>query len=197
MQKRVEAVSVEPVELGSTRVRRRLRVTNVQLGRLMMTLQPARCVWHAWLGSMQRQAASEHVLAVLLDALLQQLAVKVLLPVISVKQDSTQARALPYVPSAHLAVRMRTRTLPHRALSVQVAHMQAVARRCAMSVSPARSTVMKTLPRPVHPAWRGSTGWNGVRHPSVYASSAMLGVLILTRTAPPTVSTATSAPMHP
>ena len=71
MQKRVEAVSVEPVELGSTRVRRRLRVTNVQLGRLMMTLQPARCVWHAWLGSMQRQAASEHVLAVLLDALLQ------------------------------------------------------------------------------------------------------------------------------
>ena len=196
MQKRVEAVSVEPVELGSTRVQRRLRVTNVQLGRLMMTPQQARCVRHAWLGSMQRQAASEHVLAVLLDALLQQLAAKVLLPVISVKQDSTQARALPYVPFAHLAVRMRTKTLPHRALSVQVAHMQAVARRCAMSVSPVRLTVMKTLPRPVHPAWRGSTGWNVVRHPSVYASSAMLGVLISTQTAPPTVWTVTSAPMQ-
>ena len=145
---------------------------------------------------MQRQAASEHVLAVLLDALLQQLAVKVLLPVISVKQDSTQAKALPYVPSAHLAVRMRTKTLPHRALSVQVAHMQAVVRRCAMSVSPVRSTVTKTLPRPVHPAWRGSTGLDGVRHPSVYVSSAMLGALILTQTAPPTVSTVILAPMH-
>ena len=65
-------------------------------------------------------------MAVLLDALLQQLAVKVLLPVISVKQDSTQTRALPSVPSAHLAVRMRMRTLPHRALSVQVAHMQSM-----------------------------------------------------------------------
>ena len=71
MQKRVEAVSVEPVELGSTRVQRRLHVTNVQLGRLMMTLQQARCVWHVWLASMQRQAASEHATAVLLDALLQ------------------------------------------------------------------------------------------------------------------------------
>ena len=168
----------------------------------MMILMVGHRVRFASRASMRKQAALEHALGVLLAALLQLQVARALMPVTSVKQGSTQARALPCVPSAHLAVLTRTRTLPHRALSVQVARMLAAARQCATSVFLVRSTVMKTLRLPARPAWLDSTGWDGVRRRSVHASSAVQDALIWTLTAlqtVPTVIPGVTAPLvlHP
>ena len=114
-----------------------------------------------------------------------------------VRRVSTAPRGHRRVRSAHLVELMRT-WMPRLSVpSAASAHMPGVGRRHVTSVLLVRSTVMRTLRRHAHHAWRVSTGKRGVETRSARASSARPGVRTWTVIAQLRATTVVSASTLP